>query len=117
MPGSYVDTLALVSQYGWWSSHASAPAGMGGLTNELAAMPSLHVGWAVWVAVVAWNSGKRTYRLAGVGYALGTSFVVLGTGNHWTLDVLAGAGTVGVGVLATSFSRSAGPARCAEGTT
>ena len=46
---------------GGGAEHASAPAGLGGLTNELAAMPSLHVGWAVWVA---W-AGTRTHTAAG----------------------------------------------------
>ena len=50
MGGAYVDSLARYAHFGWWAEHASAPAGLGGLTNELAAMPSLHVGWAVWVA-------------------------------------------------------------------
>jgi hypothetical protein len=52
MGTGYVDTLARYSDFGWWSNHASPPAGLGGLTNELAAMPSLHVGWAIWVAWV-----------------------------------------------------------------
>jgi hypothetical protein len=102
MPGGYVDTLAQVAQYGWWSSHASAPVGLGGLTNEVAAMPSLHVGWAVWVAWIAWRSGRRGYQLAGVGYPAVTSLVVIGTGNHWVLDVLAGAAVATAGILATS---------------
>jgi hypothetical protein len=102
MPGGYVDTLAQVSQYGWWSSHASAPAGLGGLTNELAAMPSLHVGWAVWVTWIAWRSDRRGYQVAGVCYPVVTSLVVVGTGNHWLLDVLAGAAVATAGILATS---------------
>ena len=51
LPG-YVDVLATTSVHGWWGSDASAPKGLGGLTNELAAMPSLHVGWALWCAWV-----------------------------------------------------------------
>ncbi len=46
----YLDTLARYAHMGWWTEHASAPSGLGEFTNELAAMPSLHVGWAVWVA-------------------------------------------------------------------
>jgi hypothetical protein len=102
MPGEYVDTLAQVSQYGWWSSHASAPAGLGGLTNELAAMPSLHVGWAVWVAWIAWRRGRHGYQWVGVGYPWATSAVVVGTGNHWVLDVLGGVAVAAAGILATS---------------
>src|SRR5947209_3039422 len=49
--GGYVDILSLHSDIGWWSTDASAPKGMGQLTNELAAFPSLHAGWALWVAL------------------------------------------------------------------
>ena len=48
---------------GWWGSDASAPRGLGELTNQLAAMPSLHVGWAVWVAWVV----CRLARVGGSG--------------------------------------------------
>jgi hypothetical protein len=105
MPGPYIDTLAQVSQYGWWSTHASAPTGLGGLTNELAAMPSLHVGWAVWVAWIVWRNGKSAHRIAGVAYPIATSVVVVGTGNHWVVDAVAGAGTAAVGILVTSPAR------------
>ena len=44
----YVDILATTSHWGWWGASASAPRGLGDLTNELAAMPSMHVGWALW---------------------------------------------------------------------
>ncbi|MBF4163055.1 phosphatase PAP2 family protein [Nocardioides acrostichi] len=89
----YGDVLALTAPWGWWSSHASAPAGLGYLTNELAAMPSLHVGWAVWVALVVWRAVPRAWvRVLAVAYPLTTSMVVIATGNHWVLDVLAGAG-------------------------
>ena len=47
----YVDVLSLHAADGWWGTDASAPRGLGGLTNELAAFPSLHAGWALWVAI------------------------------------------------------------------
>ena len=50
--GGYIDVLSLHSGDGWWGADASAPKGMGQLTNELAAFPSLHAGWALWVALV-----------------------------------------------------------------
>src|SRR5207342_655398 len=50
--GGYADVLALTSGDGWWGGDASAPKGLGGLTNQLAAFPSLHAGWALWVAMV-----------------------------------------------------------------
>lgn len=90
MADGYVDVLAQTSSYGWWSDHASAPVALGGLTNEFAAMPSLHVGWAIWVAwAIAARTGRRGRALA-ITYAVGTVVVVIGTGNHWVLDAVAG---------------------------
>ena len=87
----YADALQTYAAHGWWSTDASAPRGLGGLTNELAAFPSLHAGWALWVAlVVQAHVARRWLRALGWTYALGTAVVVVGTGNHWVLDVLAG---------------------------
>ena len=90
LPG-YVDTLASTAGSGWWSTDASAPKGMGALTNELAAMPSLHVGWALWCAWVVFGlSRNRHLRAAAVAYAAGTTVVVVATANHYVLDAVAG---------------------------
>lgn len=102
MGGGYIDTLAQSAAYGWWSGHASAPAGLGGLTNELAAMPSLHVGWTVWVAWAMWRYVKRTGHVLSVLYVAGTTLVVVATGNHWLLDAIMGALVVAVGIVAAS---------------
>ena len=56
----YLDTLARYAHMGWWTEHASAPSGLGEFTNELAAMPSLHVGWAVWVAWALYGHVRST---------------------------------------------------------
>lgn len=57
----FVDTMAQYSSYGWWGGEASAPRGLGGMTNQYAAMPSLHVGWALWCGVMLWrHGGTRT---------------------------------------------------------
>ncbi len=87
----YVDVLHLHASDGWWSSDASAPRGMGGLTNELAAFPSLHAGWALWVALSLQRHARWTWlRVTGWAYAAGTAVVIVGTGNHWVLDVVVG---------------------------
>ena len=118
LPG-YVDTLASTAGSGWWGSDASAPRGLGGLTNELAAMPSLHVGWALWCAVVVWwctrdasnRRGVRAVRLVAAGYAAGTTLVVLATANHYVLDAVAGGAVLAVGAVVAS----ALPVRSTEG--
>ncbi|MGW8062793.1 phosphatase PAP2 family protein [Streptomyces ziwulingensis] len=100
----FVDTMAQYSSYGWWGGEASAPRGLGGMTNQYAAMPSLHVGWALWCGVMLWrHGGTRTAKAAGVVYPLVTVIVVMGTANHYFLDAVAGAAVMGAGLLLTPF--------------
>lgn len=87
----YVDVLNLHAADGWWGADASAPRGLGGLTNELAAFPSLHAGWALWVAMALQiYATRRWIRVLGWLYAVGTVVVIVGTGNHWVIDAVVG---------------------------
>ncbi|MBT2412026.1 phosphatase PAP2 family protein [Streptomyces sp. ISL-12] len=100
----FVDTMAHYSAYGWWGGEASAPRGLGGMTNQYAAMPSLHVGWALWCGVLLWRfGGTRATRVAGVVYPLVTTVVVMGTANHYLLDAVAGAVVMGAGLVVTPY--------------
>ncbi|MFS4092837.1 phosphatase PAP2 family protein [Streptomyces sp. AF1A] len=109
----FVDTMAHYSSYGWWGSQASAPRGLGGMTNQYAAMPSLHVGWALWCGIMLWRyGGTRLTKVLGVLYPLGTALVVMGTANHYLLDAVAGVAVMGVGlVLAPHVMRAADAVR------
>ncbi|ANH37005.1 PAP2 superfamily protein [Nocardioides dokdonensis FR1436] len=93
MPG-YVDVLAQTAPWGWWGGSASAPRGLGSMTNQLAAMPSMHVGWAVWVALALSRVVPPSWRRAVWAYPVLTTVVVVLTGNHWVLDAVAGAAVV-----------------------
>ncbi|WP_063732615.1 phosphatase PAP2 family protein [Streptomyces sp. RTd22] len=98
----FVDTMAQYSSYGWWGKDASAPRGMGGLTNQYAAMPSLHVGWALWCGIALWWQGRSVWsKIVAVVYPLVITLVVMGTANHYFLDAAAGAAAVGAGALLT----------------
>jgi hypothetical protein len=105
--GPFVDVLHLHAAQGWWGAHASAPRGLGGFTNELAAMPSLHAGWALWVALVVHRLARRRWSVLAWTHALVTAVVVVGTGNHWVLDVLVGWGVVLLGFLAVQLASTA----------
>lgn len=87
----FTDVLAHNEAAGWWGGDASAPQGLGELTNELAALPSMHAGWALWVALAVWAwTPNRLWRGLAAAHALVTGVVVIGTGNHWVYDILAG---------------------------
>jgi len=86
------DILADTQRFGSWGNDGSVPRGLGGLTNQFAAMPSLHVGWAVWCgAVIALYAQRRWVRVLGISYPVATTLVVMATGNHYFLDAVAGA--------------------------
>jgi hypothetical protein len=70
----------------WASGH-----GVKGLINELAAMPSLHVGWALWCAVAVVLAARSPWRHLAWLYPLGTTIVVVATANHYVLDAVGGA--------------------------
>lgn len=96
----FMDTMAQYGSYGWWGTEASAPRGMGHLTNQYAAMPSLHVGWSLWCGIMLWRYGRNpVVRTLGVLYPLVTTCVVMGTANHYLLDAAAGAAVMGAGFL------------------
>lgn len=83
MPG-IVDTTAHHDILG-----AGSGAGVSAVANPYAAMPSMHVAWAVWCAlavVIAVQAG-RLRHLAWIYPAL-TTYVVVATGNHFVLDIV-----------------------------
>jgi hypothetical protein len=98
VPG-ITDTLGV-----WHILEIAAPRSGSSVANLDAAMPSLHVGWAVWCAVVLWQGLRREHpRLAALVwlYPAATSVVVLGTGNHYVLDIVVGVALVAAGCAAT----------------
>jgi len=98
--GGFVDTMAHFSRYGWWSTAGSAPRGLGNDTNQFAAMPSLHVGWALWSGWQLFRHGRhRLTRVLGAIYPFVLGVVVIATANHYLLDVVAGFAVVGLGAL------------------
>lgn len=90
--GGFQDTLVHYRAWGWWGSEASVPAAVQAIANEYAAMPSLHLAWAAWCAATVYTlTRRRCVRAAALCYPILTALVVIGTANHYLLDVLAGA--------------------------
>ncbi len=91
----FSDVVASTHAFGSWHTGALASA-----ANQLAAMPSLHMAWAAWCAVVLWRLSRRVWvRAIAVLYPCMTALAVLATGNHYVLDVLAGLATLVVAML------------------
>ncbi|MFI6014021.1 phosphatase PAP2 family protein [Streptomyces sp. NPDC051243] len=68
------------------------------LTNQYAAMPSLHFGWSLWCGLVILILAPRWWMKAlGLLHPLFTVTAIVVTGNHWVLDAVGGALVVGAG--------------------
>ncbi len=103
LPG-FVDVVAKVGGLGSWHNALISHA------DQLAAMPSMHLAWAVWCSLVVWRLARdrppwrRGAASFGVLYPLSTTFVVLATANHYTLDVLAGGATTAIAVAVVELA-------------
>lgn len=112
LPG-FADTMKDYAQFGWWGGDASAPRGVGQYTNQFAAMPSLHVGWALWCGWQLVRHGQhRITQVAGVLYPALMVVIVVATGNHYLLDAVAGIAVVMLaGMAVGGVQRLRGPAK------
>ena len=91
----FTDVVATTHAIGSWHTGALASA-----ANQLAAMPSLHIAWAVWCTVALWRISRRRWvRTLAVLYPCVTAFAVLATGNHYVLDILGGLATIALSML------------------
>jgi PAP2 superfamily len=98
-PSGFVDTL---DQYGglWtFTSH-----GVGAVTNQYAAMPSLHFAWALWCGFALFPHVRHPISRALVAfYPLVTLIVIIVTANHFWLDAVGGAVVFAAGVAVTAL--------------
>ncbi|MGW4228904.1 bifunctional glycosyltransferase 87/phosphatase PAP2 family protein [Streptomyces sp. NPDC004980] len=68
------------------------------MTNQYAAMPSLHFGWSLWCGVVIVLLAPKTWmKVLGLLHPLFTVSAIVATGNHWVLDAVGGALVVALG--------------------
>lgn len=104
----FVDTAQVYQQ----SVYSALGRGMAG---QLAAMPSVHVAWAVIVALGTWSIAKGTRRWVGVAHSVMTILVVSATANHYWADGIVAVALIGVSMLmyraatTLTFTSSWGP--------
>ncbi|MFD0318434.1 phosphatase PAP2 family protein [Streptomyces flavalbus] len=77
------------------------------LSNQFAAMPSLHFGWAVMVAVGLIVATRTRWRWLWLLHPLLTLLVIVGTANHYWLDALVAAVLLGLALLTVHAPRRA----------
>ena len=89
-----------VAQYTGVTSDAS----MNALFNPYAAVPSMHVGFALMLAVPMMRMARRAWvRVLWAAYAPVVTLVVVVTANHWVLDAVAGAAVAAVAAVAAQL--------------
>ncbi len=88
----FLDTMAVYGPSAYDGASAT-------VANQYAAMPSLHVGWAVLIAVVVARTGPRWLRLVTAAHALATFAVVTVTANHWFLDTVVAVAFLGLALV------------------
>lgn len=80
----------LVADSGTWGAWEAGGA-VADHANEYGSMPSLHLAWATWVAMTVWSmTTNRWLRGLGILHVVLTTLVVIFTGNHYLIDLLAG---------------------------
>jgi len=75
-----------------------------GVGNPVAAMPSLHAGVAFLLAIYGIQRLRSAWRWALLAYPLVMSFALVYYGEHYVIDILAGAALAGVVVAGCSWS-------------
>jgi hypothetical protein len=95
----FVDTLKDFG--GLWSFDSGA---MQKVSNQYAAMPSLHFGWSTWCALVLVPTVRRRWlKVLCALYPAFTLFAIVVTANHYWIDAAGGALILAAGLVAGSW--------------
>ena len=95
----YID---LATRYGL---SVYGPVGTG-VSDQFAAMPSIHVGWAAIVSFGIVFSSTSRWRWMYLSHLLITVLAVSATGNHWWLDGVAAIAILGLALVIDRFVRN-----------
>jgi hypothetical protein len=91
----FVDTVVSHHTWGSWDSGKVST-----VSNQYAAMPSVHIVWSAWAGLTLAFLARRTWvRVLGVCYPLATFVVIISTANHFLADAVAGATVLALGFL------------------
>ncbi|MBV9285753.1 MAG: phosphatase PAP2 family protein [Acidimicrobiia bacterium] len=92
---SFIDTLEKFETV--WSFDSGT---MQKISNQYAAMPSLHFAWSLWCALTMTPVLRRWWTKAlAMLYPACTLFAIVVTANHYILDAAGGAVCLGIGYL------------------
>jgi hypothetical protein len=91
--GGFVDTVAV---HHTWGSMASGD--LKHMSNQYAAMPSMHIGWSLWCGLILFALARVPWaRVLGLLYPVATLVVIVATANHFWLDAVGGVACLAFG--------------------
>lgn len=91
----FIDTGLVHDTWGSLSSES-----MQTVSNQYAAMPSMHIGWSVWCGITIVMLARPLWlRALGALYPVATLFVIVATANHFWLDAVGGLVCLAFGYL------------------
>ncbi|MGW1258892.1 phosphatase PAP2 family protein [Streptomyces sp. NPDC002513] len=94
--GDFVDTVVV---HHTWGSMASGD--LKHMSNQYAAMPSMHIGWSLWCGLTLFALATVNWvRVLGLLYPAVTLTVIVATANHFWLDAVGGALCLSFGIAA-----------------
>jgi hypothetical protein len=91
--GGFIDTVKVHNTWGSMSQGSMAH-----VSNQYAAMPSMHIGWSLWCGITLVTLARPLWaKILGGLYPAVTLLVIVSTGNHFWLDAVGGAVCLSVG--------------------
>ncbi|MFC9287504.1 phosphatase PAP2 family protein [Streptomyces sp. NPDC057052] len=82
----FIDTVVV---HQTWGSMASGD--LKNMSNQYAAMPSMHIGWSLWCGLTIFALATLPWvRVLGLLYPVATLVVIVATANHFWLDAVGG---------------------------
>ncbi|MFE7552257.1 phosphatase PAP2 family protein [Streptomyces gardneri] len=103
----FIDTVLV---HETWGSMASG--NLKHVSNQYAAMPSMHIGWSLWCGVTIFLLAKAPWaKILGLLYPTVTLVVIVATANHFWLDAVGGVICLAFGFLVSYFWYGSRPHR------
>jgi hypothetical protein len=93
-----MDFIDTATKHHTWGSLSAQDTAMASVSNQYAAMPSMHIGWSLWCGITIAVLARPVWlKVLGMLYPAVTLVVIVATANHFWLDAVGGALCLGVG--------------------
>jgi hypothetical protein len=112
-PPRFLGELGYVDLSTRYGLNIYGPVGTG-VSDQFAAMPSIHVGWAAVVSFGVVAASTSRWRWLALLHVILTFVVVSATGNHWWMDGIVAVALLGVALRIDTVVRRRRAARAGE---